>query len=110
VQLRLAPASELRLLSAERGFGRAVTVTVLVGAGLGFLVTRTFTVFVAVAVTVTVLPARGCAVELPSAPRIAPMTKMTRLRVHAPMTMACLDAGQSPLTGGDGWPVICRVS
>jgi hypothetical protein len=59
VQLRFAPASELRSLSAERGFGRAVTVTVLVGAGFGFLVTGTFTVFIAVAVIVTVLAARA---------------------------------------------------
>jgi hypothetical protein len=94
VQLRLA------VLPAERDLGRAVTVTVSVGAGLGFLVTLTFTVLVAVAVTVTVLPASGAAVEFEPAPKIAPMMKMTRLRMQAPITIACFDAGQSPLAAG----------
>jgi hypothetical protein len=91
------------------GFGRAVTVTVLVGTGRGFLVTRTLTVFVAVAVTVTGLPASGTALELEAAPKIAPMTKMTRLRMQAPITMACLEVDQSPLTGCDGSPGIVIV-
>jgi hypothetical protein len=104
VQLRLA------LPPAERDFGRAVTVTVSVGAGLGFLVTLTFTVLVAVAVIVTVLPACGAAPELDAAPRIAAMTRMTTLRMQTPMTIACFDAGQSPLAPGcDGWPGICHV-
>jgi hypothetical protein len=94
------------LLPAERDLGRAVTVTVVVGAGLGFLVTLTFTVFVAVAMTVTVLPAGGTALELEPAPKIAPITKMTRLTTQAPITMPCLDADQSPLVGGDTWPDI----
>ncbi len=88
MQLRLAPGSGLRSLSAEGGLGRAVTVTVLVGAGFGFLVTLTFTVFVAVAVTVTVFAATGAAPELAAAPKIAAITKMTRPRMHPPITMA----------------------
>jgi hypothetical protein len=83
-----------------------VTVTVVVGAGLGFLVTLTLTVVVAVAVTVTVLPASGAAPELESAPKIAPIMKMMRLRMHTPITMACLEVDQSPLGGGDSWPDI----
>jgi hypothetical protein len=90
------------------GFGRAVTVTVLVGTGRGFLVTRTLTVFVVVAVTVTALPASGTALEL-EAPKIAPITKMTRLRTQAPITRACLEVDQSPLTGCDGSPGIVIV-
>jgi hypothetical protein len=97
VQLRLAPVSPLLLLSAVRGFGRAVTVTVLVGAGFGFLVTRTLTVFVAVAVAVTVLSESGTALEFDPAPKIAPMMKMTTLRMPPPITTACLDVDQSPL-------------
>ena len=48
--------------------------------------TLTLTVFVAVAVTVTVLPESGAAVELEPAPKIAPIMKMTRLRMQAPIT------------------------
>jgi hypothetical protein len=90
VQLRLAPASGLRLLPAVLGFGRAVTVTVSVGAAFGFLVTLTLTVFVAVAVTVTVLPA-SAAPGLDAVHEITPIRKMKRLRMHAPITMACLE-------------------
>jgi hypothetical protein len=86
-----------------------VTVTVAVTAGLGFFVTSTLTVLVAVAVTVTVLPASGTALELEPAPKIAPMTKMTMLRMHAPITMPCLDSDQSPLAGCDGSPGIGAV-
>ena len=87
-----------------------MTVIVVVGAGLGFLVTLTFTVFVAVAVTMTVLRASGTALEFEAIPKIAPIVKMTRLRMHAPITMPCLDADQSPLIGGDGWPGVCPIS
>ena len=104
MQLRLVVMSALLLLSAVRGLGRAVTVTVLVGAGFGFLVTRTLTVFVAVAVTVTVVPAAGTALELEPAPRTAPITKMMMLAMQAPITVACLDADQSPFVGGDTSP------
>jgi hypothetical protein len=83
-------------------------VIVVVGAGLGFLVTLTLMVVVAVAVTVTVLPGSGTALEL-EPPKIAPIRKMTMLTMHAPITMACLDADQSPLVGCDGWPDIWAV-
>ena len=99
----------MSLLPVDRDLGRTVTVTVVVGAGLGFLVTLTLTVVVAVAVTVTVLPASGTALELEPAPKIAPIMKMTMLTMHAPITMACLDADQSPLAGCDGWPDIWAV-
>jgi hypothetical protein len=108
VQFRVAPA--LRSPPAEPGFGRAVTVTVLVGAGFGFLVTLTLTVFVAVAVTVTVLPGSGAALGLEAVHEITPIRKIKRLRMHAPITTACLDADQSPLAGCAGEPGICPIS
>jgi hypothetical protein len=101
--------SALLLLSAVRGFGRAVTVIVFVGTGFGFLVTRTLTVFVAVAVAVTVLPESGTALEFELAPKIAPMMNMTMLRMHPPITKPCLDADQSPLVGCDGWSGVIIV-
>jgi len=73
---------------------------------LAFLVTLTLTVFVTVAVTVAVLPASGTALEFEPAPKIAPITKMMRLTMQAPITMPCLDADQSPLVGDDSWPDI----
>jgi hypothetical protein len=107
VQLLLSPV--LRSLLAERDGGRAVIVTVLVGAGFGCLVTLTFTVFVGVAVAVTVLPESGTALEFEPASKTAPITKMRTLKMQAPITIACLDGGRSPLAGGDGWPEMCRV-
>jgi hypothetical protein len=97
------------LLLVDRDLGRTVTATVVVGAGLGFF-TVTLTVVVAVAMTVTVLPPSGTALELEPAPKIAPITKMTMLTMHAPITMPCLDADQSPPVGGGGWRGICPIS
>ena len=109
MQLRLVSASELRLRSSERGFGRAAIVTVLVRAGFGFLVTLTSTVLVAVAVAVSVLPATGAVPELGAAPKIArdnqdDDTKNAGLQNSA---KRCLtpktQSGSSDLSMGDDW-------